>query len=261
MAVIPRLIARYALPLYLLGGLGLVYYVFSALQARQRQAVAMFALEREDALRQSRRAWLMAGLCVLLSIGVYGVGAFVVPRLPPTHAEQTPAVALLFTPTPLPTTPPTPTATFLPTPTFAPVPTVPPIATPLDRPPDTPTPQGGVEGQQATELAACTSAGTQIVSPHNGDHLSGVVEVRGTASLPEFSFYKFELQWPDSEEWVTIQTFDVPVAGGVLGYWDTTPLAAQPGAYKFRLVVVDATGNYPEPCVISVVVEPPAPGD
>jgi hypothetical protein len=104
-------------------------------------------------------------------------------------------------------------------------------------------------------VAACSSAGTRIISPGNGDRISGVVEVLGTASLPDFSFYKFEIQWPDSSEWVTLQSFEQPVAGGVLGIWDTTPLVGQSGTYKFRLVVVDGTGNFPDPCVISVVIE------
>jgi hypothetical protein len=85
------------------------------------------------------------------------------------------------------------------------------------------------------------------------------VEIRGTASLPDFAFYKFEIQWPNSDEWVTLQSFDAPVAGGTLGYWDTAPLAGQPGTYRFRLVVVDQTGNYPDPCAISIVIgDPPS---
>jgi hypothetical protein len=121
--------------------------------------------------------------------------------------------------------------------------------------PDTPVPSPSSEGDGFGGVAACTSAGTRIISPGNGDRLSGVVEVLGTASLPNFSFYKFEIQWPDSEEWVTLQSFQQPVAGGVLGSWDTTPLVGQPGTYKFRLVVVDDTGNFPGPCIISIVIE------
>lgn len=251
MAVIPRLIARYAVLLYALCALGALMYVWAAFQARRKRDRALFSLEREAAAQQSLRYGLMAGACVLLSLGVYSVGRFIVPNLPPEQAEETPEISLLFTPTAVPTIPAPPVSTA----TFAPVPTVAPIATPLDRVPDTPTPAATAEGSGASGVAACTSAGTQIVSPGNGDRLSGVVEVLGTASLPDFSFYKFEIQWPDTEEWVTVQSFDTPVAGGVLGTWDTRPLADQPGNYRFRLVVVDNTGNFPEPCVISVIVE------
>jgi hypothetical protein len=131
-----------------------------------------------------------------------------------------------------------------------------PIATPLNRVPETPVPTATVENEDAFGgVLACSSAGTQIASPGNGDSLSGVVEVIGTASLPNFSFYKFEIQWPDSSEWVTLESYNVPVAGGLLGHWDTAPLAQQPGTYKFRLVVVDETGNFPDPCIISVVIQ------
>ena len=255
MAIIPRLIARYAIILYAICALGVLFYGWAALQARRRQGLALFSLEREDAADQGLRSWLMAGVCVLLSLGIYGVSSVIVPSLPLDQAEETPQISLLFTPTAVPTIPPPPTSTAAATATFAPVPTVAPIATPLDRAPDTPVPAPTTEGEQASLVAACTSAGTQIISPKNGDRVSGVIDVIGTASLPNFSFYKFEIQWPDSDQWVTLRSFEVPVAGGLLGIWDTTPLLGQPGTYRFRLVVVDDTSNFPEPCVISVVIQ------
>lgn len=255
MAIIPRLIARYAVGLYTICALGTLFYIWTAFQARRRQDLALFSLEREDAANRGLRSWLMAAVCVLLGLGVYGVSSFIVPSLPPEQTEETPQISLLFTPTAIPTALLSPTSAAAPTATFGPVPTIAPIATALDRVPDTPVATPTSEGVEEFLTAACTSAGTQIISPKNGDHLSGVVDVIGTASLPNFSFYKFEIQWPDTEEWVTLQSFEVPVAGGLLGTWDTRSLAEQPGTYKFRLVVVDDTSNFPEPCVISVVIE------
>lgn len=255
MAIIPRLIARYAIVLYAFFAAGALFYLGAALRARRKHESALFALEREDAASQSLRAWMMTGVCLLLSLGVYGVSSFVVPNLPNEETEDTSIIAFLSTPAANPALPTGPAATLAPTATFASVPTIAPIATPLARAPDTPAPLATAEGDGPPLPAACTSAGTKIVSPRNGDRLSGVVEVLGTASLPNFSFYKFEIQWPDNEEWITVQSFDQPVAGGVLGTWDTRPLAQQPGTYKFRLVVVDDTSNFPEPCVITVVIE------
>ncbi len=250
MTVIPDLIAQYAGLLYALCALSAFFYVWGAFQARRRVELALFGKEREDAGDQEQRAWAMAAVCVLLAGGVYAVSNFIAPNLALKDDEQ-----VLLTPTPMvdliSPTPPPPTATIA----SAPVPTVAPIATPLPRPPDTPSPAPTVEGEQAPENAACTSAGTLLTAPQNGAQVSGMVEVRGTASLPNFSSYKLELQWPNSEEWVTIQSFDTPVAGGILGYFDTAPL--EPGTYRFRLVVVDDTFNYPEPCVISIVIAPP----
>lgn len=259
MAIIPHLIARYASVLYALCALGVFFYVWAALQARRKGDLALFSMERESAANQGLHSWLMAGLCVLLAAGVYGVRNFIAPNLPLEQPDETPIVALQITPTLSTSPPPTRIAGPVPTPTPGTVATVAPIATPLARPPDTPTPASGEEGDEAPVQAACTSAGTQIISPGNGDQLWGVVEVRGTASLPDFSFYKFEIQWPGSDEWVTVQSFDIPVVGGVLGYWDTKPLTQEPGAYKFRLVVVDSTGNFPEPCVINVLIESSPP--
>jgi hypothetical protein len=254
MAIIPHLIARYALALYVVSALGVFFYVWAALRARRKGDLALFGLEREAAAKQGIRSWLMAGTCVLLALGVYSVSNFVAPNWPLDEAEETPVIAILMTPTVSPTLPPVQTSTPVPpTATSGPIPTVAPIATPLNRPPNTPTPTS--EGDGVPAQAACTSAGTQIIYPTNGARLSGVVEVKGTASLPDFSFYKFEIQWPDTTEWVTVQSFEEPVAGGILGYWDTRPLAQEPGTYKFRLVVVDETGNFPEPCVIAVVIQ------
>jgi len=84
--------------------------------------------------------------------------------------------------------------------------------------------------------------------------LKGAVEIRGSANIDNFDYYKFEIKGEaTSGEWRTIATNDTPVADGSLGIWDTSALPA--GAYTFRLVVVDKTGNYPEPCEVPVTIE------
>jgi hypothetical protein len=81
----------------------------------------------------------------------------------------------------------------------------------------------------------------------------GLVQVQGAAAIDNFDYYKFEFQDPVSGEWVFITRFDNSVTEGVLGSWnsDTVP----PGSYQFRLVVVDKTGNFPEPCEINLQVQ------
>jgi len=83
--------------------------------------------------------------------------------------------------------------------------------------------------------------------------LKGPVEVRGSASIDKFDYYKFEIRLPGATDWSTLQLFRQPVTDGVLGIWDTSALPA--GAYTFRLVVVDRTGNYPPPCEVPVTIE------
>jgi len=84
--------------------------------------------------------------------------------------------------------------------------------------------------------------------------LKGVVEIRGSAYIDNFDYYKFEFRHDGAREWSFVQSFKDTVADGVLGVWDTSlPLPA--GAYIFRLVVVDKSGNYPEPCEVEVTIE------
>ena len=78
------------------------------------------------------------------------------------------------------------------------------------------------------------------------------MQVTGAASIDNFDYYKFEFRIPPNGNWVFIDRFDTSVGDGVLGSWnsDTVP----PGTYEFRLVVVDGTGNFPEPCVVRLEV-------
>ena len=75
----------------------------------------------------------------------------------------------------------------------------------------------------------------------------------GSANIDDFDYYKFEFRREGISEWSFLQSFGEPVADGFLGVWDTSPLPV--GAYTFRLVVVDKTGNYPEPCEVEVTIE------
>jgi hypothetical protein len=84
--------------------------------------------------------------------------------------------------------------------------------------------------------------------------LREVVEIRGSANIDNFDYYKFEMKGEiTAGEWAFIQRYETPVTDGLLGVWDTSPLPA--GAYTFRLVVVDKTGNYPKPCEVKVTIE------
>ncbi len=256
MSIIPQLIAEHAFLLYALCALGALFYIWSAIRARRESGQALYTIQRDSAIGRGLRAWLMAGLFVLIAVGVFVVYAFIEPTLAEEAQVNTPPPLPLLTPTPTDgplsssassdatadTPPPSPTVIFTPPPTLPPAPT----QAPADL---TPTPEVPAEPQNLS------SAGVQIVSPASGERLWGVIEVRGTANIPDFNFYKFELQFPGSSEWATLEIYDVPVASGVLGYWDTTNLP--PGEYKLRLVVVDQTHNYPPPFEIPVLIEPP----
>ncbi len=70
--------------------------------------------------------------------------------------------------------------------------------------------------------------------------------------MEDFDYYKFEIRVP-GQDWSYIEHFDNPVAEGALGQWNTDTVP--PGVYEFRLTVVDTLGNYPEPCLIQLVVK------
>ena len=89
-----------------------------------------------------------------------------------------------------------------------------------------------------------------LTSPVAGAVLSGIVQAKGTADLTNFWYYKLEFRKDGLDQWHYITGAETPVHSGLLGNWDTRPLAN--GGYTFRLVVVDRTGNYPPPCEIPV---------
>jgi hypothetical protein len=79
------------------------------------------------------------------------------------------------------------------------------------------------------------------------------VNISGTANIPNFQYYK--LEWSSAgapDQWHWFAGAETPVDHGVLGTFD--PALVPPGAYNIRLVVVDITGNYPQPCNVQVIV-------
>lgn len=100
----------------------------------------------------------------------------------------------------------------------------------------------------------CPRTETCITWPRTGSRVAGQVVVEGTATRPQFAYYKFELKSPPQKEWSHVARFEQPVADGMLLTWDTTTL--QDGTYRLRLVVVDQTGNYwPDFPMIEVTVD------
>jgi LysM repeat protein len=132
------------------------------------------------------------------------------------------------------------------------VPDVPPIIpASTGWPTATTIPQTGATPTSTGTDGACSSPGSQITGPPVGSVLSGVAQFYGTASHPNLSIYKLEVRREDITPrpgWATAMTSDSPVVGGLLGEIDTRGFAN--GQYWVRLVVVDNTGNYPEPCSI-----------
>jgi hypothetical protein len=83
----------------------------------------------------------------------------------------------------------------------------------------------------------------------------GNFTIRGTANISAFSYYKVEVgSGSNPNSWTVVgQLHHTPVAGGVLETFNSG--AYTPGTYTLRLVVVDETGNYPDPCRVTITVQ------
>jgi len=255
MTSVVRLLAQYVIWLYVLGAVVALYYLRELVVARRAGRQSLFGLEREQALHRRTRAALMLAL-LILSLGAIAVLAHVVaPRL----AGEAPAIA----------TQPTSSAPFVATPptdTPTPRPTSSPVLSPTARTPQptgTATPEPTSAEPAATEpppppVAGCGDPNQNLTSPQPGAVVSGVVSIYGTADISGFVYYKFEVRGEQTNgEWVTTAVFQQPARDTLLGTWDT--VAWQPGPYELRLVVVDNTGNFPEPCVVSLTVQSAGP--
>lgn len=98
----------------------------------------------------------------------------------------------------------------------------------------------------------CGSPGSQITAPGAGSVVTGRFSVIGTATLGErdyeFNFYKVELRAEGDASYRNLRQANNPVVDGVLATANAADFP--PGNYELKLTVVDATGNFIEPCAI-----------
>jgi hypothetical protein len=225
-------------------GLGLIALFFIRIMwlGHKDRSRSIFTLERENANTRMTRGFIGLMIVLSLTIGVYYL-SMVTPTIvppPPDTPTPTPINALPPTPTPPPLLP---TPTLTPTPTPPPIPTIELALTPAPSTPST---------INVEQPANCPNSVARITRPGNGARVAGVIQIAGAAAIENFDYYKFEFRAPGGN-WSFIERHSAPVTGGPLGSWNTDTVA--PGEYEFRLVVVDASGNYPEPCTIRLIVE------
>jgi hypothetical protein len=106
-------------------------------------------------------------------------------------------------------------------------------------------------------LAAPPAQGDQavITAPQNNAVVRGQVAILGSATHPQFQFYKVEFAREPvvGEAWTIIGAIhQQQVTDGQLETWDTSQLPD--GSYTLRLRVVRLDGNYSEYSVVQVVV-------
>jgi hypothetical protein len=121
------------------------------------------------------------------------------------------------------------------------------------------TPQPGTVTAPATGTYTsfdCGNPSWTITQPGPGTVLHGSFAVYGTATHPQFSFYRLQISGSGTNDadFATLQVYQTPVTSGQLG--TINPAAFAPGDYWLRLTVVDVTGNYPPQCTVKVRFEP-----
>jgi len=94
----------------------------------------------------------------------------------------------------------------------------------------------------------------QIISPEVNTEVRGMVPIVGSASVPNFDYYKIEFgHGSDPSQWALIGSMhEAPVINDQLELWDTT--GHPDGIYTLRLRAVKKDGNYGEFYVRQVVI-------
>jgi hypothetical protein len=186
---------------------------------------SVYGLEREFALRRLIRSTAIGLLALGLIFAEFFIATFVVPSLPALDALSTPTLNLLVTPANTLSSEEATQAALTP----------------------------AVQQSAPGGMSGCLPDQIMIESPAPGEQVSGTVTLNGTASIPNFGFYKYEVSTMGSNQWATIAAGNIPVVQSRLGDWDTSTLAN--GDYFLQLVIIDNAGETLEPCVIAVRVE------
>ncbi|MCA9940381.1 MAG: hypothetical protein KC418_17205, partial [Anaerolineales bacterium] len=177
------------------------------------------------------------------------------PTLDPFHLPLSSPTPVRSTPRPVntPTPPLVPTVT-LPEDALQALATVAsnPVATrPSDTNDGTPAPPDTTAA--TPEPVANCPENVNLSAPNAGSAISGLVPFSGTATAANFSFYKLEINGPQTDNtWASLlgRTISQPVFAGLLGSGNFNGWL--PGAYRVRLIVVDATGNEQGSCTVDI---------
>ena len=114
-----------------------------------------------------------------------------------------------------------------------------------------------VLGLIMTESILATRGMVEITQPRQNEAISGLVEIRGSATDDNFAYYQLEYS-PRGGVWTAIgqARYFRPVLNGVVGTWDTTRVPA--GPYQLRLNLADRMGNHIQNTIQVTVVAPPS---
>jgi hypothetical protein len=188
--------------------------------------VSLYGLEREIAQKHKNQAVAAVTLVILFGIIEFSLIVFLIPNIPAPSFIATPTVNILVTPTS------TLSAELL--------------ATMREN-------TTGIAAEPLT--TGCIPGQIAITSPKPGDVITGQVILQGTASVPNFGFYKYEFAPMGTGSWNTIEANNKAITDSALGKWDTSEVI--PGDYDLRLVILDNQGDPLTPCIVPVRIAAP----
>jgi hypothetical protein len=218
-----RTLASYDQLIYIALAIGAMFAFRRMWRAWREWRNSVYGLEREFALRRLGQATAAAFLVLALLFMEFFISVFIAPSLPASDILATPTLDLLLTPAG----------------TLSPVDATQAALSPVTQ-------------EVPSGMSGCIPDQIMITSPEPGDIVSGIVNIAGTANVPNFGFYKYEVARLGSQEWATISADRQTKQNEQLGDWNTSSLTN--GDYFLRLVITDNVGTALEPCVIAVRV-------
>ncbi len=252
--------------IYILCGLGFIWYFAQLVRSRSMLRRSMFGLEIERGRRIMRRSLALVFLFIVVAGAVTYVNVSVAPTLPPELLKPpTPTPNVFATPLSSPTPvggAATPTIALAPTVTLAPSGPLEPAGTPP--PAETATDQSLNGEAEATETPTPESSpianrcppGVTISSPPSGAAVSAAVTFFGDASADAFAYYALEVNGPQTNgAWTAIPLADArqQVFNNILASVDVSTWLA--GAHSFRLSVYDVDETLVGQCEVQLSVE------
>lgn len=245
--------------IYILCGLGLVWYLAEFIRSRRILRSAMFGLERERGHRLRNRSLGLIFIFVLVSGAVTYVNIQIAPTLPAEMLR-----------------PPTPTPNIFATPLSSPTPSgslqnnaratldVAPTVTlrssidaqtqPDDRETETtgtPTP----DSRPIVDFNSC-EPNISISAPPSGSTTSGSITFFGRATGDNFGYFDLEAFGPSTEDsWISLTDGGVsePIFDGILTTVDVSEWLS--GEYVFRLVVFEPEESEIGSCAVQVFLD------
>lgn len=261
MSILIQYIANYAPWIYFVCGVIALYQLYRTWLVRAERRQAVFSLEREKAVRDLGSIFSTA-MSLLLVMGVtYFTSTTLVRALEPSIQQA-------YSPSPDGES----GQSFPPTPTFTPLalePTpVTPAAPPVEAVLQATTTAAAQNTTRATvtpttisptatpapivQAPACPDQRAVILRPGVNETVSGSISMVGTATHENFQYYKVEYAPAGSSSFSYLAGDRNPVVNGFLATINTNTLGN--GAWTLQLMVVDQTGNWPDPCQVTILV-------